>query len=689
MMKNNRLFVCRFARGAGVATLALFLQACGGGNGSQGAAPAPSPSPAQPPIQALHATDTPTSPTPSLTIVANAGKSQVAAPRTVVTLAGSGSASLPDASQPAVSYSWKQVDGPVVDLSNQQSAHPMFKIPALTATAVMTFALTVSAMDASASDQVRVVVDVDSPWGVAPSATLSNYPEAWVPSMVDAGVVSVRSLYAPVTSGPDRFAAISAAGMSGAGILKWSPGTTSNLPVGDLAGWRDYVVSQVTRYKGRIRHWEVWNEPPNFTADKSPASYARIVAVAYDAAKSVDPDVRIGLAAKSNHVNFLAETIAAGARDKFDFVTLHPYEVASMLPAGFEGAFMGIVPRIRQMLRASNPEKAAAPVWFTEVGIPASTTAPGGVGPDIQADVLTKIYTLSLAQGVSRVYWFDPRDSEGLSLGLTTADGSRRPSWYAMRSLSTHLGAKPRYAGWMQSDDAYQGFVFRSDAGVAMVAWAGIGQSATRPLASEVSAIDPRTGAVRSTRQASITAAPVILVAPADSEQARQWLAAASESAGKAFRWNGDHSASTSVELVAGATPDGVFMLNPPPVKVVDDIAEFDATGRRTLNFAVDPTFLSYATTPIRITALVRGHGDGTPGFNLKYESDAPIASADSNGLVNSSAGWFQVKGTSFYEKTWTLPNARFVGMYGYNFSFDSDSTSRSQYSIARVTVSR
>lgn len=668
---------------AALIALLSLLAGCGGGGGD-------SPDSGHPTLgtQASQARLSSTSSGALSTLFAHAGEAQVAASGVDVTLNGSGS--FADSSTPAgLQYTWTQVDGPLVDLSNPNEPTPMFRTPAVTATMVLTFALTVSANGASATDKVDVTVTRDSPWGVAPSAALSYVPESWLPAMSEAGVTNVRGFYMPTAPVKDHLAPIVAAKMSGTGILKWSTGTLSSLPVNDLEGWRRYVTAQVTRFKGRVKHWEVWNEPPNFTADKSPASYAKIVAAAFDAAKAVDPTVQIGLAAKSNHVNYLAETIAAGAKDKFDFVTLHPYEVVSMLPVGWEGPFMGIVPRVRQMLQATNPAKKAVPVWFTEVGIPASSPATGGVGPEMQADVLTKVYTMAIAQGVARTYWFDPRDSEGLSMGLTAADGTKRPAFHALRSLSGQLGATPSYVGWTQPDNAYYGFVFRNGASVSMVAWARAGQSSTRTLASDVAAIDPRTGASTSTRMPTITDVPVILVAPAASAQALQWLADAGANAGKAFPWNGDHSTSSTVELVAGAMPNGVFMVNPPPVTVVNDMAEFSIGGRSGVAFAVDPTFLSYATTPIRITAVVRGHGNGTPGFNLKYESDAPIASANEGGLVGSSNGWFQIKGTNFQEKTWVIPNARFVGKYGINFSFDTDGPAYSQFSIARVTISK
>ena len=527
-------------------------------------------------------------------------------------------------------------------------------------------------------------------WGAAPSSALSRDPEAWLPAMRDAGISSVRNFRAPPED--DRLGPILAAGMSAVGILQWSPRTPVSLPVDDLEGWRNYVTTEVRRHQGRVKYWEIWNEPPNFTQDKSPASYAKVVATAYDAAKAVDPGVQLGLAAKSNHLNFLAETIDAGAADKFDFITLHPYEIAELLTQGWEGQFMSIVPRVRRMLMARNPARAHVPVWFTEIGI--SAAAPPGrgrVGPLGQADGLVKIYSMAFAQGVPRVYWFDPRDSEGLSMGLTTGDGAKRPAWHAMRSMSTYIGQRPGYVGWLQPGNAWYGFVFNGPRGVVLSAWARPGQSSQLSLASEVLQVDPRSGTTTATRTPAISDVPVLLVAPAGSALAQQWLGEAAANAGSAFRWNGDHSRSASVQLTAGAPPDGIFMVKPPPVTEVDGRAEYNVQGSIGACFAVDPTFFSYAyaAAPLHITARVRGHGAGDPGFELKYESGATIAATDGNNLKGVGSGWFRITGTEVLEKTWQLPDARFVGLYGYNFCFYAPAPPNARFSILQVTVRR
>ena len=223
-----------------------------------------------------------------------------------------------------------------------------------------------------------------------------------------------------------------------------------------------------------------------------------------------------------------------------------------------------------------------------------------------------------------------------------------------------------------------------------LVAWAAPGQSSTLALAPNVTATDPRTGANRLLAgSAALSDAPLLLVAPAGSAQALQWLRDAAANSGKAFAWHGDHSAASSVSLTAGSPHDGLALADPPPVTLVGGLPEFDFTGRNGPSFAVNPAFLSYATTPVRITVVLRGHGTGDPGFNLKYESSLPIAQADGNGLRASGSGWTRVTGTRLYDASWTLPDSRFVGLYGINFSLDSDGPAHARFSIQKVTVSR
>ncbi len=81
----------------------------------------------------------------------------------------------------------------------------------------------------------------------------------------------------------------------------------------------DYVGAVVSRYKGRIRYYQIWNEPniyPEWGNQRvNPEHYAKLLCLAYDRAKSIDPNVVIVAAA-------LAPTVAQDGRDLSDLVFL-------------------------------------------------------------------------------------------------------------------------------------------------------------------------------------------------------------------------------------------------------------------------------------------------------------------------------------------------------------------------------
>ena len=262
-------------------------------------------------------------------------------------------------------------------------------------------------------------------------------------------------------------------GMRSGAILLGSPGWNKadppgHLPVNNLAGWSRYVTKLVTHLKGRVTRFEVWNEPPNFTGKKqTPEDYAKVVVSAYKAAKAANPDSLVGLAAKSAHVNYLEQVIKAGAKDHFDWISLHPYEVLDGVVdhAGTEPVFMNIAPTIRKMLVAQNPAKANVPILFTELGCDAKSK-----GPERQAEALVKAYTMAIAQGVACVQWFEGRDGDSGPMGLLDGKGVPRPSYHALGRMIQHLGQHPRYLGWVLLNQRNYGFVFDGPSGRVLVA---------------------------------------------------------------------------------------------------------------------------------------------------------------------------------------------------------------------------
>lgn len=449
------------------------------------------------------------------------------------------------------------------------------------------------------------------------------------------------------------------------------------LPVNDLPAWSRYVSETVKHVGARVKYWEVWNEPPNFVGpNQKPADYARVVVSAYDAAKAANPNCLVGLAAKSVHVNYLEQVIRAGAKDHFDFITLHPYEVLSVTErAATEPLFMHIAPTVRTMLKAQNPAKVNVPIIFTELGFDAGTDATR------QAQALVKAYTLGIAQGVARIEWFEGRDGDSGPMGLLDGDGRPRPAYAAMGQMIRRLGQHPVYLGWLLVNGAHYGFVFQGAEGTVLVAWARSADGVSVDFGQMVKIADPMTGRVWRRRTLDLTRAPLLAMdVPAG------MLAQAKANRGKPLLWGGNYARAKSVSVAMGEknVEKGLHTLSGDAIAA--DVVAYGGPARSGgvpggNAFVLDPEFLNYSPTPIEIKVVVRRNAaNDNAGFKLVYES--------TDGFRNR--GWYTVPDNKqWYTKSWIITDAEFVGMWGYNFSLESDGNQYNKYYIQSVTVTK
>jgi hypothetical protein len=465
-----------------------------------------------------------------------------------------------------------------------------------------------------------------------------------------------------------------------AGSPKWNtrdaPGT---LPVNNLPAWSKYVSEVVKHASGRIKYWEVWNEPPNGTGrDQTAADYARIVIAAYDAAKAVDPGCLIGIAAKSVHVNYLEQAIKAGAKDHFDYITLHPYEVLNGIAdnVGTEAVFLRIAPIVRKMLAAQNIAKENVPIIFTELGSDAKK------GADNQGHALVKAYSMGIAQGVASIQWFEGMDGDSGPMGLLDAKGKPRLSYTAMAQLILHLGQHPTYLGWVLLNDRDYGFVFQGVKGSVLVAWARKGAPDRIAFGQAVQIVDPLTGITTSAEAYELTTAPILVIGvPAG------LVARAQSNKTRPLPWGGDYSNAKSVSVTMGErnVEHGLHTLS--GAAVAEAVVAFGGSARAGSVpggnvFTVDPDFLSYDTIPIEITAVVRrNEANDNSGFKLIYES--------TNGF-KTAGGWFTVPDNKeWHTARWKINDAQFVNMWGFNFSLESDGNKFNKYYIRSVTLTK
>jgi hypothetical protein len=112
-------------------------------------------------------------------------------------------------------------------------------------------------------------------------------------------------------------------------------------PPDDYADYGDFVYAVVSRYKGRIQYYQIWNEPniyPEWGEQPvDPEAYTELLKVGYTRAKEADPDVVIicGALASTIEVDyhphglndfiFLQRMYNAGAGGYFDVLAMQGY----------------------------------------------------------------------------------------------------------------------------------------------------------------------------------------------------------------------------------------------------------------------------------------------------------------------------------------------------------------------------
>jgi polysaccharide biosynthesis protein PslG len=98
-----------------------------------------------------------------------------------------------------------------------------------------------------------------------------------------------------------------------------SPETGNFAPPADVQDYVNYAVAVAERYRGRIRYYQVWNEPniyPEWGEQfVDPETYTDLLCRTYDALKAVDPNIVVISGA-------LAPTSSLSGRDLSDFIFL-------------------------------------------------------------------------------------------------------------------------------------------------------------------------------------------------------------------------------------------------------------------------------------------------------------------------------------------------------------------------------
>ena len=445
------------------------------------------------------------------------------------------------------------------------------------------------------------------------------------------------------------------------------PGSTRRFPIKDMQYWRDFVQGVFERYHDEIKYWEIYNEfnSPGFAQNATPQDYANMIRDAYDIAKRVDPSIKIGIGCADVDISFLEQVIVKGASDHFDFVCVHPYSLQNAIRAGREPVFLRMGENLRKML-AKTGQRPDISLWITEIGVQSSNMPEA---EQQQAEMLVKDYVLSFAQGIERVFWFEGRGPvygpEG-DFGLIRRDWTKRPSFHALRNLTTLLGPRPQYVGWVDLTGNSYGFLFEGVAEPVLVIWAAGGKDDRLRFPTEVTVIDLLGNAskVNPDQNVTLTRDPIFVTGLPKTlvDQAR-------ENSKQPFPWLRDYSTATAVSCQLGVAnvSDGLTQIDwgdghtvAGPVDGVYARRSDKAGGSNYIYFDVDDSYASIGDSELEITVVARPvDPNQAAGCTITYESLTGYREAE----------WWSIPaGPGWHRHTFRIRDANFANNWGWNF---------------------
>ncbi len=185
------------------------------------------------------------------------------------------------------------------------------------------------------------------------------------------------------------WAAVNPTSASNEGI----PGASSGLT--NIQDWQDFVTTVVTRYKGKIQAYEIWNEA-NLTGYWTGGTdqMLQMVQIAFNTIKQIDPDAMVlspSITAESGE-KWLANFLSVGGANYGDAIAYHLYSRVSA-PENLVSYYQDVMLLGRQW---------GKDVWDTEVG-----WGPWGTFDDTQsASFLARTFILQSAVGYTHIGWY-------------------------------------------------------------------------------------------------------------------------------------------------------------------------------------------------------------------------------------------------------------------------------------------
>ena len=195
-------------------------------------------------------------------------------------------------------------------------------------------------------------------------------------------------------------------------VPSWANGGQgTTVPMTNMQDWDDFVKAVVTRAAGRVKYWEIWNEPNDthfWSGDV--ATLVTMAQHAHDIIKSIDANAMVLTPAptwtSTSPDQWMTQYLQAGGGQYADIIGFHGYVSSS--PESIDP----LAVNMRSVMNANG--QGSKPLWDTEASWSLADSCSASIcDPDQQAAFLVRHYMLHLSRNVQRFFWYAWEDTWG------------------------------------------------------------------------------------------------------------------------------------------------------------------------------------------------------------------------------------------------------------------------------------
>ena len=245
--------------------------------------------------------------------------------------------------------------------------------------------------------------------------------------------------------------------------------------------WKDFVTAISAHYAGKIKYWELWNEPnaSNFWTGTT-AQMVTMAQDAYQVIKANDPSAQVlGPAPQgTNAYKWMDAYLAAGGGAYADII---PFHGDLGFTDGVTNPPEGIAPLVANMKNVmTNHGQGSKQLWDTEHGWGRDTNLPD---QSKQAAWLARHAILSWSNGVARSIWY-LWDGAGVGTLWDPVNGIHQAGRAYGEVYKWLVGSTLTAPCSMASDSTWTCFLTRADGHEAEIIWNSSGVTSAQTVSS-------------------------------------------------------------------------------------------------------------------------------------------------------------------------------------------------------------